>query len=284
MEIGSYYFIFALAFLWLIFASVQDIRKREISNWLNFSLIGMGLAFKLIIGLNGGWNVFIYGLGGFLLFYILALISYYTGAVGGGDAKLLMGIGAILPSNGFVEIFSSILIFIGLFLIVGAGYSLVYSAFIAGANNLRFKAEFRHIFGKVWKIYYFVLPLFILIVLSRIGLQFILLGGLLIVLPLIYAYTKAVDSCMIKLVSWSELQEGDWIVSDIRVGKRLIRSRANGLTGEEVKLLKKMKRNLFVKYGVPFAPVFLISFLFFMVFFFLKIGAGFLSLLAFLIT
>jgi len=283
MGIESYYFVFAVAIIWLIFASVQDVRKREIANWLNFSLIGIGLAFKLIIGLGGNWNVFIYGLVGFAVFYVLALIGYYSGAVGGGDAKLLMGIGAVLPSGSLIEIIYFGLMFIGIFLIVGAVYSLVYSAFVAGANRIRFRAGFNHVFGRIWKRYYFIIPLFVLVVLFRLEIQFILLGGLLLVLPALYAYTKAVDSCMIKLVSWNELQEGDWILGDMMIGKRLIRSRANGLTADEVKLLKKMKRKVFVKHGVPFAPVFLISFLIFTVFFFLKIGAEFSSLLAWLI-
>src|SRR3989339_635282 len=275
MGIESYYFIFALAIIWLVFASVQDVRKREIANWLNFSLIGIGLAFKLIIGLQGNWNMFIYGLAGFAVFYVLALMVYYLGAVGGGDAKLLMGIGAILPSGSLIEIIYSGLLFIGIFLIVGAVYSLVYSTFVAISNGIRFRAGFNHVFGRIWKMYYFIIPLVVLVILFDVGIQFVLLGALLILLPLLYAYTKAVDSCMIKLVSWNELQEGDWIVGDMMIGKRLIRSRANGLTADEVKLLKKMKRKVFVKYGVPFAPVFLISFLFFMVFFFLKIGAEF---------
>lgn len=282
MELANYYFVFALALMWLIFASVQDVRKREIANWLNFSLIGIGLAFKLIIGLEGNWNVFIYGLVGFAVFYVLALIVYYLGAVGGGDAKLLMGIGAILPSNGLEEIIYSGLLFLGIFLIVGAVYSLIYSAFVAGANRIRFRVGFRHVFGRIWKMYYFILPLFVLVLLFRLEIQFVLLAGLLVLLPVLYAYTKAVDSCMIKLVSWNELQEGDWIVSDIKIGNKFIRSRANGLSEEEVKLLMKIKRKVFVKYGVPFAPVFLISFLV-MVFFFLRFGLEFSNLLAYLI-
>jgi len=282
MELGNYYFVFAVALLWLIFASVQDVRKREISNWLNFSLIGLGLAFKLVLGLRGNWNVFIYGLLGFLVFYLLALLVYYLGAVGGGDAKLLMGIGAILPSGSLGGIIYSGAVFLGVFLIIGAIYSLAYSGVIAGNNKVRFAAGFRHVFGRMWKMYYFILPLFVLVLLFDIGIQFVLLAGLLVLLPVLYAYTKAVDSCMIKLISWEELQEGDWIVNDIKIGNRLIKSRANGLNEEEIKLLMKMKRKVFVKYGVPFAPVFLISFLV-MVFFFLKFGFGFSTLLAYLV-
>jgi len=282
MELGNYYFVFAVALLWLIFASVQDVRKREISNWLNFSLIGLGLAFKLVLGLRGNWNVFIYGLLGFLVFYLLALLVYYLGAVGGGDAKLLMGIGAILPSGSLGGIIYSGSVFLGVFLIIGAIYSLAYSGVIAWNNKVRFAAGFGHVFGRMWKMYYFILPLFVLVLLFDIGIQFVLLAGLLVLLPVLYAYTKAVDSCMIKLISWEELQEGDWIVNDIKIGNRLIRSRANGLNEEEIKLLMKMKRKVFVKYGVPFAPVFLISFLV-MVFFFLKFGFGFSTLLAYLV-
>lgn len=275
----EYYFLFALVFLWLLFASIQDIKKREISNWLNFSLIGLGLAYKLVYSLFNGWNMFIYGFLGFICFYILALIVYYTGAFGGGDAKLLMGIGAVLPSSSLLVLSSSSLLFLIVFLFVGAIYSLIYSAFVAVSNSGRFNPLFKMQFLRVWKSYYFIIPLFILIVLLKLDFSFVFLGIILILLPVLYSYTKAVDSCMIKLVSWKDLQEGDWIVNNIRLGNKLVKSRASGLNEDEVKLLNKMKRKVFVKYGVPFAPAFLISFIV-TVFVFLRLE----SVLSFLVS
>jgi len=47
----EYYFLFGIAFLWTLFAVVQDIRKREVSNWLNFSLLGIIIAYRAIYGI-----------------------------------------------------------------------------------------------------------------------------------------------------------------------------------------------------------------------------------------
>ncbi len=38
MEMGNY-FLIVIAFIWILFAVVQDLRKREVANWVNFSLL-----------------------------------------------------------------------------------------------------------------------------------------------------------------------------------------------------------------------------------------------------
>jgi Flp pilus assembly protein protease CpaA len=67
----EYYFLFALGALWMLFASVQDFRTREISNWLNFSLIAFALSYRAFYSNStGNWNFLWFGIGGVLLFDI----------------------------------------------------------------------------------------------------------------------------------------------------------------------------------------------------------------------
>jgi len=40
-------FLIVIAIVWMIFAVIQDFRKREVANWWNFSLIAFVLAYRL---------------------------------------------------------------------------------------------------------------------------------------------------------------------------------------------------------------------------------------------
>jgi Flp pilus assembly protein protease CpaA len=80
----SYVFLFIVAFIALVFAVVQDLRTREIANWLNFSLLSIGLAYRGFYGLiNNDLNFFVYGLIGTGLFVSLAYVLYYSKAYAG---------------------------------------------------------------------------------------------------------------------------------------------------------------------------------------------------------
>ena len=61
---GENLFLIAIGLIWAVFASVQDIKKKEIANWLSFSLIAFGLAYRVFYSIN-------YAEGGFVIFGIL---------------------------------------------------------------------------------------------------------------------------------------------------------------------------------------------------------------------
>ena len=44
-------FLGILALVWIVFATIQDIKSREIANWLNFSLIIFALGFRFFYSL-----------------------------------------------------------------------------------------------------------------------------------------------------------------------------------------------------------------------------------------
>ncbi|MFH1521423.1 MAG: hypothetical protein ABIF18_00530, partial [archaeon] len=51
-----------------------------------------------------------------------------------------------------------------------------------------------------------------------------------------------------------------WLVDEIRVGKKVIRADWDGLSLEDIELLKN-KKKVKIKEGLPFVPAFLIAFL-----------------------
>ena len=96
----EYYFLFVLALIWIIFAIFQDIKTEEISNWLNFSLIAFVLAYRAFYAsFAKDLMFFIYGIFGVMLFLVFGYLFYYGRVFGGGDAKLLIGLGGIWPYN-----------------------------------------------------------------------------------------------------------------------------------------------------------------------------------------
>ncbi|MBW2999427.1 prepilin peptidase, partial [Candidatus Woesearchaeota archaeon] len=109
----------------LIIGSYVDIKTREVPDWLNFGLIFTGFGIRLIASFaTFDWSYIIEGVFGFVLFFILAYLMFYTGQWGGGDSKMLMGLGALLGLRFELHHFT-ISFLINIFLI-GAFYGLVW--------------------------------------------------------------------------------------------------------------------------------------------------------------
>jgi Flp pilus assembly protein protease CpaA len=256
----EYYFLFTLAFIWTIFAVIQDLKKREVANWLSFSLIAFALVFRAFFSISiSNKDFFFFGLIGFAIFFTLAHVLYYTKTFAGGDAKLLMGFGIILPFTSYASIFSTSLLFFFLLFLTGAIYSMTYSFFLIHKNKKKFKREFNK------KIKNEKYPLLISISLSIISTIYgftsplAFLPALIFLIPLIYIYTKSLDKCMIKLYPPSKLTEGDWLEKNVKVKNKTIKKSVHGLSLSEIKLLKKHGKKVLIKEGIPFTPAFLIS-------------------------
>lgn len=263
----EYIFLFSIAAIWTIFAVVQDIRFTEISDWLTFSLLVICLGYRAIYSFySGDMSFFLSGVGGTLLFLVLSYVFYYGGFFAGGDAKLLVSFGAVLP---FEKIFDYVSYgggFVFLLFFVGAIYSLIMSAFFTFRKFSVFKKGFSRNLATYKFGIYVVLALSVLLFMFS-GWMFI---GVL-TMGILFLYLRTVDEyCMAALLSPNKLREGDWIVEDVKVGRNIIKKTVHGLTKEDIDFLIKHKKSVIVKNGIPFAPCFLIAFGI-MVFFFLEL-------------
>ncbi len=254
----EYYFLFGLGILWMIFAVIQDLKTTEISNWLNFSLIGIGLSYRAFYSLSmNDLMFFISGLFGFAVFFVLAYGFYYARAFAGGDAKLLMGFGVILPYKDFYELFFAGGIFIFSLFFFGVIYSLIYSIFIVFKKKEKFKKEFKIKMqnNKLWFIVFFIFG-------AIIGtISHFVFGIFVVSIFVLYLYVKALDICMIELVGTGNLMEGDWLEKSVRVKGKLIRKSVHGLNKEEIEILRKNGKAVLIKRGIPFTPAFLLALL-----------------------
>jgi len=78
-------------------AIVDDLRRRQIANWIPAAAIAGGFGWQ--IGQNG-WMGSLYALGGAVAGFSVFLIFYLLGGMGGGDVKLMAGFGALLGMQG----------------------------------------------------------------------------------------------------------------------------------------------------------------------------------------
>jgi len=259
-------FLFILALIWIIFATIQDLRTTEIANWIGFSLIIFALGFRLFYSLfaGNGLGFFYQGVLGLAIFFVLGNILYYGKMFAGGDAKLFIVMGAILPfsEDFFVNIKNFMLFFI-IFLLVGAVYSMIASTWLCFKNYKRFKGEFKKQFKEKKKLIILITSLAIIISLFGLFINTFLLylAILIFLLPYLYIYAKSVDeTAMVKKINAHQLREGDWLYRDLRIKGSVIKATWDGLSRKEIYLLRKHKKKVLIRQGVPFTPVFLISF------------------------
>lgn len=90
-------------FILLAIAVVTDLRARRIPNWLNALIIVTGLTNALAYGLPATLPQ---SLLGFLVGFAILLIPFALGAIGGGDVKMLAGIGAWLGPIATLQVYA----------------------------------------------------------------------------------------------------------------------------------------------------------------------------------
>lgn len=262
-------FLFALALIWVVFAVVQDFKTREVANWLNFSLIIFALAVRAFWSISTNTvEPILFGFTGLIVGFVVAHLFYYSRIFAGGDAKLLIALCVVIPiANDFYTNSLIFLLFFISFLFFGAIYSLGFSIVLSLMNWKNFKKDFsiKHSKNMSYNYLAFFISL-LFFVLFFIYKDFLILGlaVLILLFPYLYYFLKSVESAsLIKEVSVEKLTEGDWLVEDIHVGSRIIRSNWEGVSKEELEFIRKhCNEKIKVRYGVPFTPSFLIALIF----------------------
>lgn len=279
----------AIILIGLLIATITDLKTREVPDWLSYGLIAIGLGVNLIFSFAyGNYWFFVNSLSGFALFLAVALIMFYTGQWGGGDSKVLMGLGALIGfdiqfSNFTLpEILSNALstplvVFLINMLVVGAVYGLMWSLFLVFKNWKGFYREFRkklhsvkvvRLKGAV--IIFVILMLALSFFTKETAIRSLLFALVLLTLLTFYlwVFVKAVEKkCMIKSVTPDKLTEGDWIAKDVKYkGKYICGPKDLGIEKKQIKQLVKLYRqkkikNILIKEGIPFVPSFLIAYI-----------------------
>jgi hypothetical protein len=337
--------LFFLALVWVIFATISDIKSKEIPNWLNFSLAIFALSLRffysffsgdgsgffpaiLILGFSillfisffnssfkkrykevlyffavsaffagviwlylsdpailsgSSFSFFYQGIIGLGIFFVIGNLLSYGRAFAGGDTKLMVALGAVLPLffNTLLNI-TILLLFTLIFLVSGSFYGLFASAYIGLSNLDKLKKSFIKSFADHKKLVFgYCLAGIIFLIFGVINPSFGYFGVFLFVFPYFYLFLKSVDeSCMIKNVKVSELTPGDWLYKDVKIGRKTIKATWDGLSKEDI-LSMKSRKSVLIRRGIAFAPVFLISMVLLIVFYLTGFFGYFFNLLWF---
>jgi len=257
-------FLVILALVWLVVASLEDIKKTEIYNWISFSLIVFALLYRAIFSILFSEPLFFFfGFLGLLVFSLVSLLLYYARFFAGGDMRLFMALGAIIPfSFSFIKNIRLSLSFFLILFLVAFVYSFVYSFFMIKKGFFSSVKE-NYVKNRGLINISLVACLGFLILGLFFEVLFLALSLLLFIFPVLFLYTKAVEHGMFKEVRGRDLIEGDWLVEDVKIKGKTIKANWDGLSKKDIKLLKGKKVK--IKTGIPFVPVFLISFILFVI-------------------
>lgn len=270
------------AICFLAAASLNDIKKREVPNWVSYGLAVVGVSFGLLQSAAAlSWQPAAFSIAGLLAALALAAFMFYTGQWGGGDSKLLIGIGAVLglpfsPGFPYLSLGSLVIAFIINFVFVSFLYTVALGTFLALRNRKKFAAQLgiqlksRRTIRRLLLLA-LALGLAAIIVIQEAYIR-VVLAALLTALFLgfyLSLLARAVEkSCMLKSVSPLKLTEGDWIAKDVFVaGKRICGPKDLGVSRQQIRKLVAFYRSrkiraVPVKEGLPFAPAFFFAYLF----------------------
>ncbi len=251
----------------LAISSFVDIKKREVPDWISYGLLVSAFGMRAIISVDSGWEIFLNGIFGFLLFFLLGSFFYYTNQWGGGDSKLLMAMGAVIgiayPFN--AESFSLVFFFL-LLLLSGAVWGIAWMVYQAFHNYETFKKKWKEMLQEHKSMQWIFLSFSMVFLLSIFLIPFF---AYIFFLPLLTFYlilfvNTVEKSCFYHFLPIDKLTPGDWLGKDIIVKRRMFMKRRT-LDEKDITALKALQKkgvisSVLIKEGVPFIPSFFISY------------------------
>jgi Flp pilus assembly protein protease CpaA len=270
--------VIAVALFFLTLASIYDLKNGEIPDkaTIGFILSVMVLAIAMFL-YQGDVNLLInpitIGIGYFTIAYIL----YYLGQWGGGDVKILLGLGGalgLLNSLGYQWNAPMLPYYIVYFIDMGVivlPYALIYMLILSALKPVVFK-KFRENILKTKTIMLLIIAAaFPLIIYFITKFNFFILFTIILpvfVLASIFLKTSE-ESLLTKTILVSELREADALAEDLVYDGRKIalRREIEGVSKQQLDLIKKLAlenkihSKIKIRWGVKFAPILMLSFL-----------------------
>jgi hypothetical protein len=256
-------FIFWVALIGLLIAIFQDIKRNEIDDWLNYLLFSTLFSYFVINNLfNGSSAKILFGIFFIFLVYLFDdFILYRGGFFAAGDNKLLFALSPIFILGTFYESAIAFFSFVLILIFAGGIYGLFCTLVLFIKGKKKSRVQFKKLFLSKKILLPFIFGV-LLLFLGFFSLLFSWFGALIILFCLLYSLAKAVESVSLTTeIFTKDLVPGDWLAKDMVINKRKFRYSFEGLSEEEILFLRKHKKKVLIKKGIPFAPVFLISFL-----------------------
>ncbi|MCD6591143.1 MAG: prepilin peptidase [Candidatus Aenigmarchaeota archaeon] len=255
------------------YASYLDLRYTEFPDYVPYSLIIFSLITRGVYSLyTKNLNYFFNSLTVGVMFLSFGLLLYHAKQWGDGDAWLMGALGFLFPDSAgfsvnsrfyfpfmllFNFLFVSLVYLVAYSIVLGLKQRSVYRLFI---NRLKNKKRKIVTLSMVFLAFSWGSGAYLMLFfqLSILGVLPLLVLPLLFVAILIFSeYARVIEKNLFK----KKIS-----VKDLKVGDVLADDKWKGLTENDLKRIRKIKKYVWVKEGVRFAPVFLITLLITMLF------------------
>jgi hypothetical protein len=272
--------IILINLFFLLLASIEDLKTGEIPEKYSMGMLGFNLLGSALLSLhrmefNPLINTLLWGLIAFIIGYAIFILGQW----GGGDVKILAGVGALIglmDSLGFQWPNPSFVGFeiptLATYLVNMAFLSTPYVMLYTMILGIRQPKVFRVYLARIVKprfILMFTFSICPLILSSYYGLHKLSFVYSLVPLFILAAeYLKTVEETLLKkTIRVDELSSWDILCEDVYVDSKKIAVRKNieGVTPEQVSLIKKASEDgklpefIDIRWGVKFAPILLLS-------------------------
>jgi len=255
----------------LFIATITDLRSTEVPDILSYATIAAGIGLATLHSiLNESITPFLSSIAGLTIYGTIGLSLFYLGQWGGGDAKLMIGAGALI--GGSTNLLSPFIAYPISIMIMGGLYSLVWSSALAIRHRETIYTHLRKTYahrGILTAQALLILTALLIVtggVISRnVNLYASIILALAIPTTLVLFLTlKIVEKhCFRKTIPANKLMEGDWILHAItKNGKTLYTPKNIGITKEEIKKLQDHNiSRITIKYGIPFVPALFLAYI-----------------------
>jgi len=247
-----------------LYASYTDFKAKLVPDNLVYGMIGLGILIRLVQAFLSGFESVYFTLTTFLIYSVIGFVFYRFRGWADGDFGMFVAISLFLPSNQTAP-WPAYFSYISNLAFIGVAYAFIYTIYL-GFQPKIFRYWSKGMTQPAWFIS-FVLGILLGFATNILGLTYVpgFVFGF-ITYPLIMVSTS-LNKFMKRWVLPKELETGDWVLEDVRVGRKVVISKDNpGLSREQIIELEKLYdkgrvKKVLIKDGIPFIPVFFLSYL-----------------------
>ncbi len=269
---ATYIAFISAAIIIAVIGTATDLQNRWSPDYISYFGILFGFGGHAILSLSQAsyWPL-LFSLAGAAAFYGIGWLMFNFGAWGGGDAKMLVAFGALLPvyqpTTSFY--FSAPWPFLATLLlnifIFGAILGIIGTALIFAKNFRAIIPEIKKQFRENKKYMQIsagtiaVSPAFLVVANFYLAAAVALAG---IFIALFFILKSVETSSMHKDTVPEKLVEGDWLLEEIKIGDFHVMPTKAGLETSDIKKIKELAaqgklKTVRVKEGLPYLPAFL---------------------------
>ncbi|MBD3311971.1 hypothetical protein GF352_00745 [archaeon] len=243
----------------LVIATGYDLKWRYVPDYASYSFIGIAIIERILYALElNNLNALSWAAPATLMLGGFGYLLYRAGMWGGGDVKIITSTAILLswfPGETiplFIDFFMNLMI-------LGAVWTLPIAVIIGLKNKIKptMTEKILMIIG---------ITGWLLISQLMKPLTGFITGLGLFTLTSINYLKRVEKKGFIKPANMKTLMDGDWLTEEVKVGRKTIKPRKQGLTKKEAEQIKKwwrkgkLKKKPLIKEGIAYLPAFLLTY------------------------